>query len=159
MSSLSTLQNWITEVAQTACFWTVGGNQSTQRKPTQTQTEHANSMGRSNWIFLVWSVSLNPYAAMQSKDGYSCWQEGFLVASMLQQIWRSLWLKTLLLNHCVVKRMFRMVHDVFIFWSILLCTISPRGSRTVSITETSFFISLSSFLSHWPWCCFPNRWL
>ena len=43
--------------------------------------------------------------------GHCCVQEGSPIASVWQQIWRSLWLKTLLMNHCVVNRMLRVIHE------------------------------------------------
>ncbi|KAG8583997.1 hypothetical protein GDO81_008631 [Engystomops pustulosus] len=52
MSNCS-LSPWGSQSKQlTSMFWSVGGNRRTQRKPTQSRREHANSMQMLVWDYI-----------------------------------------------------------------------------------------------------------
>ena len=48
--------NFESPMSQTACLWTVGGNQSTQKKPPRTRGKHANSTQKSHTDWNLLSV-------------------------------------------------------------------------------------------------------
>lgn len=85
---------------------------------------------------------------LTSKNCCKCWwvwAGRISYSSLLHQIWRVLWLKTLLLYDNVMKRMLIVVHNgFFILWRIL-CTIISRGSRGVPRTEPALFFSALAF--------------